>query len=140
MNADRWEHFRHEADMGVRGFGGTMAQAFEQAAVALTAVITNPTNVAATRSVEARCQADDPEILLFDWLNAVVLSMATRHMLFSRYEVRIEGDSLAGKLWGETVEVERHEPAVEVKGATFTELKVARTPDGRWLAQCVVDV
>jgi SHS2 domain-containing protein len=38
------------------------------------------------------------------------------------------------------VDVARHQPAVEVKGATFTELKVRRTDQGEWLAQCVVDV
>jgi SHS2 domain-containing protein len=31
-------------------------------------------------------------------------------------------------------------PAVEVKGATLTELKVSRNADGLWTAQCVVDV
>ena len=37
-----WEHFEHEADMGIRGVGQTKEQAFEQAAMALTAVITEP--------------------------------------------------------------------------------------------------
>lgn len=35
----RWEHFPHGADIGVRGFGPTMAAAFEQAALAMTAVV-----------------------------------------------------------------------------------------------------
>jgi Archease protein family (MTH1598/TM1083)/tRNA-splicing ligase RtcB len=34
-----WEHFPHDADVGVRGWGTSAAQAFEQAAYALTAVI-----------------------------------------------------------------------------------------------------
>ena len=38
----RWEHFEHGADVGVRGIGPTPASAFEQAALALTAVITEP--------------------------------------------------------------------------------------------------
>ena len=33
----RWEHFEHDADVGVRGWGNTRAEAFEQAAVAMTA-------------------------------------------------------------------------------------------------------
>jgi SHS2 domain-containing protein len=41
---------------------------------------------------------------------------------------------------GEPVDNGRHAPAVEVKGATFTELQVRREPDGGWLVQCVVDV
>jgi SHS2 domain-containing protein len=66
--------------------------------------------------------------------------MATRHMLFGRFEVRIDGDQLEGRAWGEPVDVARHHPAVEVKGATLTQLRVAKEPDGTWVAQCVVDV
>lgn len=47
MSSGRWEHFPHEADMGVRGIGASREAAFEQAALALTAVITDPTTVAA---------------------------------------------------------------------------------------------
>jgi protein archease len=39
---ERWEHFSHEADMGIRGFGATKEKAFEQAALALTGVVTDP--------------------------------------------------------------------------------------------------
>jgi SHS2 domain-containing protein len=46
---------------------------------------------------------------------------------------------LKGTAWGEPVEVERHAPAVEPKGATFTELKVSKEGGG-WIAQCVIDV
>jgi len=35
-----WEHFSHDADVGVRGFGATPAQAFEQAALAMSAIVT----------------------------------------------------------------------------------------------------
>jgi SHS2 domain-containing protein len=135
-----WEHFAHQADIGIRGTGDTLAEAFEQAAHALTAVITDPATVHATREVQIHCEADDPELLLVDWLNAIVYEMAVRRMLFSRFEVEIDGTQLSGRAWGEAIDIARHQPAVEVKGATFTELKVAQDGDGRWLAQCIVDV
>jgi len=74
-----------------------------------------------------------------DWLNALVYEMATRNMLFCRFEVQIDGQRLEGKAWGERVNVTRHQPAVEVKGATYTALRVS-LEKGSWLAQCVVDV
>ena len=135
----RWELLPHGADMGVRGLGRSKAEAFEQAAVALTAVITEPTSVSAHERVEISCAAPDDELLLVEWLNALIYEMATRKMLFSRYEVRIDGNKLFGKAWGEPIDVERHQPAVEVKGATFTALKVSRDQDC-WIAQCIVDV
>jgi SHS2 domain-containing protein len=135
-----WEHFPHEADMGVRGFGANCEQAFEQAALALTSVIADPEKIEPRARVEIECEAPDRELLFVDWLNALVYEMATRHMLFSRYSVRIDGARLTASAWGEPLDIARHQPAVEVKGATYTGLRVAQEPDGTWVAQCVVDV
>jgi SHS2 domain-containing protein len=96
--------------------------------------------VAPRTAVEVECEAPDAEVLLSDWLNALVFEMATRHMLFSRFEVRLEDGRLWARAWGEHVDVEKHRPAVEVKGATLTGLEVRERPDGEWTAQCVVDV
>ncbi len=136
----RWEHFSHDADIGVRGLGSSKEEAFEQAATALTAVITDPGGVQPLAAVEIRCEAPDDELLLVDWLNALVYEMATRRMLFARFRVRTEGRTLRATAWGEPVDVTRHAPAVEVKGATYTSLRVGQGSDGAWAAQCVVDV
>jgi tRNA nucleotidyltransferase (CCA-adding enzyme) len=142
MQEARWEHFSHEADIGVRGLGPSLEGAFAQAALALTAVITDPRGVEPRAAVPIRCADADREVLLNDWLNALIYEMATRNMLFGRYEVHVDENTgaLAATAWGEPVDRRRHAPAAEVKGATFTSLRVARTEDGGWLAQCVVDV
>lgn len=139
--ADRaWELFPHDADVGVRGRGPTPAAAFEQAALALTAALTDPVTVLPTRSVEIACRSADPEMLLVDWLNALIFEMATRRMLFSRFEVTIEGALLTAAAWGEPIDLERHRLSAEAKGATFTALGVRQDAAGGWVAQCVVDV
>ena len=138
--AKRWEHFRHEADIGVRGYGLTLAEAFEQVALAITAVITEPATVGRRERVEIVCENNDPEFLLIDWLNAIIFEMATRHLLFGDFKVSIADGQLSAVALGEGVDVARHKPAVEVKGATLTELRVAREASGEWLTQCVVDV
>jgi len=140
MSTARWEHFPHDADMGIRGYGASIDEAFAQAALALSAVITDPATIEPHTPVDVKVMASDQELLLVDWLNALVYEMATRKWLFSRFDVRIEGKTLEARAWGERVDVARHKPAVEVKGATYTELRVARLDDGSWLAQCVVDV
>ena len=135
-----WEHFHHQADIGVRGRGATPEEAFAQGALALTAVILPPEDVAPLETVEIACEAPDLELLFADWLNALVFEMATRRMLFARFEVRIDGTRLQATAHGEPIERDRHRPTVEVKGATYTALRVAREPDGGWVAQAVVDV
>lgn len=136
----RWEHFAHGADVGIRGRGRTLSEAFEAAAVALTAVVTDPARVRPLESVAIRCEAPSHDILLLDWLNALVFEMATRSMLFSRFEVQCGNGVLEATARGEPVDVGRHAPAVEVKGATLTGLEVHRTAPDEWLAQCIVDV
>src|SRR3990172_2212199 len=150
MGERGWENFWHVADIGVRGTGASPEEAFTEAATALTAVTTDPVTVLPIEAVEIDCRASDIEVLFNDWLNALVFEMATRKMLFSRFDVRIQthDDTLDGKpvytlhalARGEPVNRERHQPAVEVKGATYTELRVAQNEDGTWIAQCVVDV
>jgi len=132
--------FPHEADIGVRGTGATLEEAFAGAALALTAVICDPATVMPKQSVHIDCAAPDLELLLVDWLNALIYRMATRHLLFARFEVKIDGSRLHASAWGEAVDVARHQPAAEAKGVSFCELKVAQQADGQWLAQAVVDV
>ena len=135
-----WEHFEHEADIGIRGIASSPEQAFEQIAVAMSAVITHPDHVSASESVDISCEAPDLELLLLDWINNLIYEMAVRGMLFSHYQVSINHGILKAKAFGEMIDRQKHQPAVEIKGATFTELRVYQKSARVWIAQCVVDV
>ena len=139
-HAKNWEHFPHVADVGVRGFGRSAAEAFEQAALAMTAAIADPAQIEPRQAVAIGISAPDLELLLAEWLNALIYEMATRKMLFSRFAVAIEGTRLTASAWGEPVDRARHDLGTEIKGATLTALRVAEDEPGRWRAQCVVDV
>jgi SHS2 domain-containing protein len=134
-----WGHFAHDADIGVRGVGPTKAEAFRQAALALTAVVTDPAAVGRVDAVPVLCDAPNDELLLVEWLNALIYEMAVRAMVFGDFSIEIDGHSLRATAYGEPVDIARHEPAVEIKGATLTALQVAKDTSG-WRAQCVVDV
>lgn len=136
----RWEHFPHDADVGVRGYGATPSAAFEQAALALTAAVTAPESVRPAQAVSLDARAPDLELLLVEWLNALVFEMAERQMLFGAFAVTLDGLHLTAQAFGESVDRERHSPAVEVKGATLTGLEVVEERPGLWRAQCVIDV
>jgi tRNA nucleotidyltransferase (CCA-adding enzyme) len=135
-----WEHFAHGADVGIRGIGPTKEAAFQQIALALTSVVTDLKSVRPATAVAISCDAPSDDLLLVDWLNALVYEMATRRMLFSAFVVTVADSHLQATAWGEPVDAARHEPAVEVKGATYTALRVEQLEDGHWLVQCVVDV
>ncbi|ARG98718.1 archease [Legionella micdadei] len=139
MTTKRWEHFIHEADIGIRGIGPTLENAFEMGALALTNAVTDSAIVRPNKEIYISCTAPDKEILFADWLNAIIYKMDTLNMLFSEFHVRIENLKLDATIKGEKVNRTRHQPAVDIKGATYTELRVYQE-DNAWIAQCIVDV
>jgi SHS2 domain-containing protein len=140
MSKAYWQHYSHPADMGIRGFGPTKADAFAQAALALTAVVADLETIEPKEQVEITCEDQDDELLFVGWLNALLYEMATRQMLFSKFEVHVQGSQLHASAWGEKIDRQRHSPVVEVKAATYGDLKVRRRKDGTWMVQCIVDV
>jgi SHS2 domain-containing protein len=135
-----WKLFSHDADMGVQGYGTTLPEAFAMAATALTAAVTDPVNVNPLISVSISCSAPDIELLFVDWLNAIIYEMDTRNSLFSVFDVQLSSDlKLNAIIKGEKLDPQKHHPAVYVKGATYTALKVCQE-NKLWVAQCVIDI
>lgn len=139
------EHFEHGADVGVRGCGSTPEEAFEGAAQALFRLLAEDTSaVASDREEHFECFAAGLEDLLVAYLNELISLADTHGLVFGRFAVRIEdapegGYRLSARAWGEPIDPVRHRSTVLPKGATYTALRVGQK-DGRWVAQCVVDV
>ena len=140
METENWEHYSHPADMGIRGIGNTKEKAFTQAALALTAIITNPKCVEPAERIEIECEEIDDEQLFFVWLNTLIYEMSSRNMLFSKFEIVLKDKKLHAEIWGEKINSQKHKPVVEVKAATYADLKVRRGKNDLWIAQCIVDV
>jgi SHS2 domain-containing protein len=134
-----YETFEHEADVGIRGFGSSVEEAFQNAAAALYSVMVNIQAVEPKEERSVTVTAPDRELLLVEWLNALLSLSDIERMVFSKFEVAMEGAQLTGTAWGEGLDRARHEPHVEVKGATYHMLSVTER-EGRYTAQCVVDV
>lgn len=134
-----YETFEHGADVGIRGFGKTLEEAFENGAKAMFSLIVDLREVEAKDSVELSCSAFDTETLFVEWLNSLLTQAHLNKMVFSKFKVKIKDDDLAGLAFGEKLNKEKHRPAIEVKAATYSNLRVAKIGD-KYLAQCIVDV
>jgi SHS2 domain-containing protein len=134
-----YETFEHESDIGIRGFGQTVEEAFENAATALYAVMVNVGSIEQQDMRTLTVTAPDHELLFVEWLNALLSLSDIEHMVFSKFEASISGVSLTGRAWGEHLDHLRHQPQVEIKAATYHMLSVKKDHD-MFIAQCVVDV
>jgi SHS2 domain-containing protein len=136
----RFETFEHKADIGIRGFGDTLENAFENAASAMYSVMVNIDAVKQLKMRTVTVSASDIELLLVEWLNGLLSLSDIEKMVFSKFKVIITDTSLNGTVWGEPLDRRRHDPNVEVKGATYHMLNVIKYENGKYVAQCVVDV
>ena len=102
-----YETFEHEADIGIRGFGGTIAEAFENAALAMYSVMVNVQTIEHKEKRSVAVSAPDRELLLIEWLNALLSLSDIERMVFSKFEVKIEhvddNYELRGTAWGEPI-------------------------------------
>ena len=138
-----YETFEHGADMGIRGTGKDILQAFENGARAMFSImIENFSAVNAIKKINISCESFDIESLFTAWLNTLLAEADVNNLFLKDFKVtEIKDFVLKGSAYGEPFDPLRHKKGVEVKGATFTELKVFKKIDNEaWIAQCVVDV
>jgi SHS2 domain-containing protein len=135
-----YETFDHTADLGLRIRSADLNTLFREAGLALeSALVEDLAAVEPRRCVGVQLPADELEYLLFDWLKALLYHFDLAHMLFGRFEVKVDAGGLSAQAWGEPFDPARHELSHEVKAITYHDLKVEQTPEG-WLAEVIVDI
>ena len=138
-----FEYLDHTADVAVRGIGKTMGKAFCEAAKAMFNLMVDIDQVTAKQSLDVLRDASTPELLLVDWLSELLAQKDLTGLYCSRFHVSIaeqaDGLHLEGTAWGERLDPSRHSAKLEVKGVTYSGLRVVRKGK-EWIAQCVVDI
>jgi SHS2 domain-containing protein len=135
-----YEFFEHTADLGIRVQAPDLNSLFAEAARALfAALVENPDSVQPVQQVDLRLPADETAYLLFDWLRELLYRFEVEHLLFSKFEVKVNDAGLQAIACGEPIDRSRHELAHEVKAITYHGLQVERTNDG-WIAEIIVDI
>ena len=103
-----YETFEHRADIGIRGYGRRVEEAFENVAKAMFSVMVDINEVKAQESKEISCDAPDMDYLFVEWLNNLISTSHLSGMVFSSFKVEINGNQLKGLAWGEHIDKGRH--------------------------------
>jgi SHS2 domain-containing protein len=135
-----FEQFEVEADVGIRAWGPTRAEAFAQAALGVLSLVADPATVSPRETREIRAQADGAETLLVAWIDECLYVHEIEAFVVSRVEVTSCSDDLVlGRLHGEPLDAARHRLGTVVKAATLHGVSVRRR-DGEHEVRIVVDV
>ncbi len=138
MVVDMKKGFRfleHTADAYVEAYGGSLEEAFENAAAAMTDVMTNVEKVKAEDEEAFVVEAQDEAALLYSWLEELLLEFELKQKLYSRFQVSSiketpEGFRLEAIAWGEPYDQRRHLSKVGIKAATYHQMEINKEADG----------
>ena len=137
-----YKYFEHEADIGIIGAGKTLEDSFTEAAKGMFKIMANIDKIRPEEEVDIKVKAKNKEELFIEWLNELLAQKDLNEMLFSKFKIKIKkkNDSfiLEGKAYGEGLNPDKHELELEVKAASYSQLKVEKKK--QYISQCVVDV
>ena len=135
-----YELVDHTADIGVRAWGATPEQVFEEAARALFSLVCDPREVDERESVEITLEAERMDLLLAAWLNELLYVFEARKLVLTQFEVRgLSEHSLSARVTGEPLDLRRHVLCGGVKAATLHELALEKRDEG-WEGFILLDV
>ena len=135
-----YEQFEMEADVGIRAWGPTRAEAFAQTSLGVFSLIVAPEGVEARDVREVRAQGGSPEVLLVNWINECLYVHEIEGWVVARIEVMVlENNRVHALLHGEEIDPSRHALGTVVKAATLHQVEVA-VRDGRHETRVVLDV
>lgn len=135
-----FEVIEHTADIGVRAFGTTEAEVFQNTAFGMFSLIAELDHVADSTCLKITVSAVDIENLLVEWLNELIYLYDSQDILLRRFEIsRLDGTSLEALAYGETIDQQRHVLITDIKAATYHMLRV-KQESGGWTAEVIFDV
>jgi len=140
----KFEWIEHPSDIGFRAYGKSLAEAFENAALAFSEVMIDTSKVRSCEEVKVELEAEDEKALLYDWLERFLYLHDAKGLVMSKFKVeeleRSNGSfKIMAKAWGEKFDPKKHEPKVAIKAVTYHMMEIERVK-GKYSVQVVVDI
>jgi len=120
----QYELIEHTADVGVKAYGKTIAEAFEHAAKGMFDIITDESMIDPVGQYDIQLEAPDLEQLLVDWLSKLLFLNDAQDLVFGKFQVTLTGNQLSASVFGEKYDIKKHGMGVEIKAVTYHMLQV----------------
>ncbi len=140
-----FEYKDHPGEAWLVGVGETLEAAFAEGAKALFQLMVEIERIDPHVSTEIEVRSDRLDTLFVAWLNALIVKKDVEGAVYALFDpVHVEQIHhneyrLTATARGEPLDADRHDPKVDVKAATYSELSVERTERG-YEVECVVDL
>lgn len=127
----RYEQFPHTADIGVRVYGMTLKELFENAAFAMFDIIADLEGLKDSIVETLEVKAPNYEELLVAFLDELLYRFYTKSFIFFKFEIEeLTEGRIRAKAFGRPVGENRNRLKTEIKAATYHDLKIEKTAEG----------
>jgi SHS2 domain-containing protein len=127
----------HTADIKFRATGKTLANVFEQSALAMKEVIADKKYIKSSIKKKITISGEDTKDLLYQFLETILFFLDAESFIISKTKVTIKDLQLEATLWGD--KTSDYQGLNHVKAPTFAEMYIKKV-SSRWEAQVVLDV
>ncbi len=132
------QHFKiieHTSDIGITVYGKTLEELFENSAYGMFSQITDLKKVEPQENTEIEVREYDKENLLVNWLNELLYLSVTGKIIFSKFKIKrfqetCDSLKLNAEVKGERINSKKHSLHLEIKAATYHNLKIEKTKKG----------
>ncbi len=139
-----YRFLEHMTDLEVEASGKDLSEAFENAGRAIEDSMVDLSSVQPKRSQEIFLEERDIELLLYSWIETLIVLQDTDGMLFSRFSCKVsklrDAYRLDATIAGEKFDPIRHEQKTAIKAPTFHEMKVSTGNSGTVTLRFLVDL
>jgi len=144
MKNASFEILDHPADMGFRAWAPSKEELFETAATAVTSILVDLDDIDESTTVEISVEAEDEDLLLYNWLSEVLFLFDAEGVLLKRFEIKefmtsADKLTLVSKAAGQRYSSEKHEIKTYVKAITLHQLQIMRKEEN-FEAQVYLDI
>lgn len=136
----KYDLLEHTADIGIKAYGRSLQELFENSAFGLFEIISDLENVKPKERFEITLDEQNREELFVAWLRELLYKFSTSEILFNNFVIRDLTDTkLNAFVWGEKLDKTKHNIKTEVKAVTYHGLKLEKSQTG-WQAEVIFDV
>jgi len=136
----RYEQFPHTADIGVKVYGQTVKELFENAAFAMFDIIADLDGIDGEVVKDFELDAPSQEELLVAWLDELLYKFCTKEIIFFKFQVEeLTENAMTAKAFGRNVGENRNRLKTEIKAVTYHDLAIKKT-DAGYEVEIVFDV
>ena len=136
----RYEQFPHTADIGIRAYGRTLKELFENAAFAMFDVVADLEGLKTSVTQNFELKADNYEELLIVFLDELLYTFYTKALIFSKFDIEeLNENFIRAKAHGRPIGENRNRLKAEIKAATYSDLEIKKAADG-YSVEIIFDV